>query len=422
MLYHIVLKLVCKRERVFPDYSEKENTLMKVNTTKIRLSDIFNQVWKELSVEMLQMIREGMEALLEKSRDNIVQRPLHARGAGGVYRTGYRVRKVFDTKLGNLGPLRIPRIRRPEGEIPILADSDRRCEELANALAFAAIGGLPYRKTVVLARSIFNGALSSSTVARFISVIADRLEERRNRAISNREFVGVVADAVYLQERGRKRKSAVLIAVGVRRDGTFMVLDWEAARAESELAYEKLFQRLSDRGLREPQIVVGDDCPALWAAADTVFPFASKQACLYHLWCDLRTSCFREGFDHKQIRTFQREYWRIFDAESAKEASALLERFDARWRPSLPAAFDRIDRLKPRLFSFFAFSERWRHRLRTTNLAEGFFRNFRRFLSRFPGVVDLAHAARIVALYLVGAETAHSSLQETPKLFFNTIC
>jgi hypothetical protein len=51
----------------------------------------------------------------------------------------------------------------------------------------------------------------------------------------------------------------------------------------------------------------------------------------------------------------------------------------------------------------------------------GFFRNLQRLLSRFPGVTDLAHAARIMALYLIGAETAHSSLQETADVFFNTI-
>jgi len=389
--------------------------------TKVRLTDLFNQAWEELSGEFALTIREAMEILLEKTRDNIVQRPSHARGAGGVYRSGYRLRKVFDTRIGNLGPLRVPRVRGPQGEIPILEGGDRRCDELADALAFAAIGGLPYRKTVKLAHALFKGALSCNTVGRFISRLADKLEERKRSAISDREFVGVVADAVYLQERGKKGKSAVLIAVGVRRDGSFMVLDWEAAGAESELAYETLFQRLNDRGLREPRIVVGDDSNGLWAAADTVFPFAAKQTCIYHLWCDLRTLCFRAGLDYKTQRRFQREYWRVFDADTPKEALTLLKRFAAKWRPIVPDAFAKIDRLAPRLFAYLTFPGHWRHRLRTTNLAEGFFRNFRRFLSRFPGVTNLAHAARIVALYLVGAETTHSSLQETPKLFFNTI-
>ena len=49
---------------------------------KVRLTELFNQVWEGFSGEMLRTIREGMEALLEKARDNIVQRPTYARSAG----------------------------------------------------------------------------------------------------------------------------------------------------------------------------------------------------------------------------------------------------------------------------------------------------------------------------------------------------
>ncbi len=48
----------------------------------------------------------------------------------------------------------------------------------------------------------------------------------------------------------------------------------------------------------------------------------------------------------------------------------------------------------------------WSYRLKTTNLAEGFFRNLRRFLGRFPGLVSPEHAQRALGLYLLGAEIA----------------
>ena len=46
----------------------------------------------------------------------------------------------------------------------------------------------------------------------------------------------------------------------------------------------------------------------------------------------------------------------------------------------------------------------WSYRLKTTNLAEGFFRNLRRFLGRFPGFLSPDHADRALGLYLLGAE------------------
>lgn len=44
--------------------------------------------------------------------------------------------------------------------------------------------------------------------------------------------------------------------------------------------------------------------------------------------------------------------------------------------------------------------------LKITNLAEGFFRNLRRLLGRFPGFVSPEHADRALGLYLLGAEHA----------------
>jgi hypothetical protein len=46
----------------------------------------------------------------------------------------------------------------------------------------------------------------------------------------------------------------------------------------------------------------------------------------------------------------------------------------------------------------------WSYRLKTTNLAEGFFRNLRRFLGRFPGFLSPEHWDRALGLYLLGAE------------------
>ncbi len=48
--------------------------------------------------------------------------------------------------------------------------------------------------------------------------------------------------------------------------------------------------------------------------------------------------------------------------------------------------------------------ETWTYRLKTANLAEGFFRNLRRFLGRFPNFLSPEHAARALGLYLLGAE------------------
>ena len=60
-------------------------------------------------------------------------------------------------------------------------------------------------------------------------------------------------------------------------------------------------------------------------------------------------------------------------------------RFCARWRWAAPEMVGKFQQEFERVLAFFAFSAHWRHRLRTTNLGEGWFKHLRRYLSCFPG-------------------------------------
>ena len=59
------------------------------------------------------------------------------------------------------------------------------------------------------------------------------------------------------------------------------------------------------------------------------------------------------------------------------------------------------------VLAFFAFPAPWRHRLRTTNLAEGWFRHVRRYLSRFPGWRNAEHSEQVLGCFLLAAEHMH---------------
>ena len=53
------------------------------------------------------------------------------------------------------------------------------------------------------------------------------------------------------------------------------------------------------------------------------------------------------------------------------------------------------------VLAFFAFPAPWRRRLRTTNLGEGWFRDLRRCLSRFPGSRNAEHSEQILVCSLL---------------------
>jgi len=61
-------------------------------------------------------------------------------------------------------------------------------------------------------------------------------------------------------------------------------------------------------------------------------------------------------------------------------------------------------------------------RVRTTNLAEVFFRHLRRYLDRFPGCVDEPHREQVLGCFILACERAHAGavLRDSEHLHFNS--
>jgi len=79
-------------------------------------------------------------------------------------------------------------------------------------------------------------------------------------------------------------------------------------------------------------------------------------------------------------------------------------RFMRRWEPTAPRNIETFRAHFEQTLGYLQFPVDWRHRVRTVNLAEGFFRNFRRFFNRFPGFQGPAHPSRVMGLYFLGAK------------------
>ena len=100
------------------------------------------------------------------------------------------------------------------------------------------------------------------------------------------EWAYLFLDGVSLRVRrlsGRQRVQ-MLVAYGVRRDGTRQLLAFLRTRGESQADWEGLLQDLYRRGLegQHLQLIVTDGCPGLAAAIQTVYPRALHQRCWVH--------------------------------------------------------------------------------------------------------------------------------------------
>jgi len=375
---------------------------------KVPLSDLVGQAWSQLQEKVLEEVRKKMEELAEAERETLVGRGRHVRGSSPWRRWGYRVRKILLTPWGMIRGLRLPRIRDVEKkqEVAFLS-SEQNEARLAEMLLASTLGGMSYRKVVNWARHYLGLVISPVWVGRVVEAAAERITRRRQERFAVRQFDALVVDAVWVRyrrsPRRRSRSGALLVAIGVEFGGSFRVLDWQVAESESGEAYQALFQRLYERGLEEVPLIVADGCGGVRAAAPIVYPGAQLQPCLRH-W--LKTL---ESFLHKRSwlhgRRLRRDFWWIYEAENVEQAQRWALNFVRWWARSEPEFVQHFWEGFDASITFLKSGlQPWSYRLKTTNLAEGFFRNLRRFLGRFPGFVSPEHSEQALGLYLLGAE------------------
>jgi putative transposase len=371
---------------------------------RVALRELMAQAWQEVEGQAREMLKRAVEGLLLAERDRRVSEA-QQRGEK-VYRWGYTVRKCWTTLWGSLEQVRVPRLRGRE-EIGLVERYERHgLDEMLFALT---VGGLSQRKVVGWVRRFLGGTLSPATIGAVLEQAEEQIEQRRSEAIPPRRYRAIVVDGIYLRYRRSVsqpgRKGVLLVAVGVREGGGFEVLDWRAASAETTEDYEELLTRLWKRGLEAVELIVSDGLTAIVSAAQTVYPAARHQRCLAHWFRNLEALTPRLAWFER--RKFRREFWWIWEAENQAQARDWARRFCARWRWAAPEMVEKFQFELEDVLAFFTFPAQWRHRLRTTNLGEGWFKHLRRYLSRFPGCRNAEHSEQVLGCFLLAAESTH---------------
>jgi transposase-like protein len=167
----------------------------------------------------------------------------------------------------------------------------------------------------------------------------------------------------------------MLVAYGVRRDGTRHLLAFMRSQGESQTDWEGLLQDLYRRGLEGQQLglIVTDGCAGLAAAIPTIYPRVRHQRCWVHKMRNILEHVRKRDYDE-----VKKGAQAIYLAESRAHAEAAFRRFRARWRQEYGPMVRRLQRDLPEPLSFFAFPRHLWRKLRTTNVIERCFVEVRR--------------------------------------------
>ncbi len=339
--------------------------------------------------------------------------PYERTGEERDYRNGYYFRD-FVTRLGTLR-LKMARSRAKSFLPPALERFQRRAEEVMMLIREAFLRGISTRQVGRVVAILTGEVVSAQTVSK-LSRGLDQAVRAFHQAPLQDEWAYLFLDGISLRVRrpsGRKRVQ-MLVAYGVRSDGSRQLLAFLRSPGESQAAWEGLLNDLYARGLigHHLLLIVTDGCPGLAAAMQTVYPRVPQQRCWVHKMRNILEQVRRR--DYEAVKA---EAQAIYRAEGRGEAQQAFQVFRLHWQDVYPAMLRRLERDLPELLTFFGFPRHLWRKLRTTNVIERCFVEVRRRTRPMVCFVNVASVDRIIYAIFNGYNERHEWRNRTLRLF-----
>lgn len=326
----------------------------------------------------------------------------------GGYRNGYRERQLY-TRVGPI-TVRVPQTRDGGFSSDIFSRYRRSEQAFVLGLMEMVVNGVSTRKVSEITEALCGTSFSKSTVSRLAANLDGRVNAFLSRRIDD-AYPFLVVDALFTKSRcdDRVMSKAVLIVGGIKSDGYRDVLGVSIGDAESASTWNELFASLKRRGLRGVDFVVSDDHAGLVEAIGKQFAGASWQRCQVHLMRNMLGHC-----PSRERAAVAAAAKLIFASTDVQEARRHRDEFVKRFAKTAPKAVACLEDGFEDAMAVMALPEKYRRRLRTTNMMERLNEEIRRrerVIRVFPNDAS--------ALRLIGALLAEISEVWQEKLYFD---
>jgi len=247
----------------------------------------------------------------------------------------------------------------------------RKSPKVAEMLPLLYLHGLSSGDFAPALQEFFGteAGLSAATITRLTEQWQQEREHFMRRDLSERDYVYVWVDGVHTGVRlGGDGRLCCLVMVGARLDGTKEPVAIEDGYRESRESWACLLRDLKKRGMRSPELAVGDGALGFWSALRDVFPESRVQRDWVRKTANV-LDCMPKSV-HPRAKSAIKE---IASAENKGEARKAVEEFASEFSAKWPKAVERIVDEKEALLAFYDYpAEHWVH-LRTSNPIESTF-------------------------------------------------
>jgi putative transposase len=367
------------------DFTRHRLSVDLVEVKKMFAED-FNGACRHLVKEAFEgIMRLDLEAYLGADR---YERSQSRQG----HRNGYRRRQLL-TSVGVVD-LSVPRSRDSGYEPEVLERYKRVHRVVDKGIKEIFLQGVSTRRVRDVLDALCGGGVSAGYVSQVVKGLDREVRRFENEPIQD-EYAFLFLDALSVRIRyelkGKRR--LVLMAYGIRRDGSRRLLSFSVAKRESQATWRSFLENLKVRGLsgQALELIVVDGAAGLWGALEEVYPLVEHQLCWVHKLRNLA----RYGPRSKRDECVT-EAARIMYAGSARKAARLFRQWKSRWQEVNPKGVACLERDFHRLIPFLEFDPSFHKVIRTTNVIERSFKEIRRRLKVMGYFQDYRSCSRIV--------------------------
>lgn len=311
------------------------------------------------------LVEEILNQVLEAQMEESLQASRHERTDGRLgYRNGYRPRTLF-TRVGPV-TLQVPQCRDGNFSTEIFKRYQRSEQGFVLALMEMVVQGVSTRKVTKITEELCGASFSKSTVSSLCTGLDARVRAFNERPLEG-EYPFVLVDAMFIKCRDNDRvvSRAVLIATGISLQGNREILGVQIGDSERYSTWDEMFKWLKSRGLKGVSYVVSDSHSGLKEAAFKNFQGSSWQRCQVHLMRNLLGSC---GLRYRDKVAAAAK--RVFGSPDMKEARRLVVEFAEQFERTAPKAVECLEGGFEDAMAVMALPERYRKRLKSTNMVE----------------------------------------------------
>jgi transposase-like protein len=279
-------------------------------------------------------------------------------------------------------------------EFEVLERYRRRQRVLDRILLEGFLLGHSTRKSTRWFKKLFGAQISAQAVSNVVKELDQEVERYHRRRLGD-DYRILYLDGLWITvTRPVKVKKVLLVALGIRFDGTQELLSFQLAGSESETSWWGLISDLKERGLvgEKLEAIVSDGASGLVKAHRALYPRVAHQLCTFHKVMDLAGHLT----DKRHRSRIIADALRVFEGETATQVRKDLRSFCDKWSIKEPQAVRNFMRGFEYCLVYLEYPDPIRTMLKTNNPVERYLEEIRRRIIPMRSFNNCKSAERII--------------------------